>query len=365
MAKNKWMQMLLKDEKSVLASEAVQKGRVILPSPSLNWALSGGFYKGYATCLYGPEQSGKSLISMMAIGSMHQSDPEAIAMLISTEMRVPSKERLIKMGVDPDRLVVRQVNRLEDVFDYIASVDESFENTDGSKAGPGLFYLLKEGAPIKALIIDSVKGIVGNRENSSESVAKEIMGDLSKSLGPALRKILPVIREHDLLCLLVQQVSMNMNPDEVKYQNKKWIIPSGQALKHFCETMMLVERVESKDSKIFSEDNFSMRDVALQDGHSIRCRLDKQNLDAPFREAQFQVHYRKGIVNTGQEVALLAKGLGVIKHPVNETTGKEIVAQWLFGEKKWIGWDRMVDEIEANPELQRQVMSEIHDLDRK
>jgi hypothetical protein len=195
------------------------------------------------------------------------------------------------------------------------------------------------------------------------------MGDLSKFLNPSLKVILEIIRKYDLMTIFVQQVNMNLNPDEVKYQNKKWVIPNGQSLKHFCETMALVERVESKDSKIFDDSMKSIREIAVQNGHTVRVRVEKANLDSPFREAEFQVDYRKGIVNTALEVAKLAANLGVISHPVNPDTGKSIAQQWIFEgpngiSKKWIGFANAINEIEANPELQSAIMAKINGADK-
>lgn len=364
MAANKWFSQMLKDEKNVQGSVVAVKSRILTASPSLNWALSGGFYKGYTTCVYGPEGSGKSLLSMMAIGAMQEADPDALAVIITTEMRAPSPDRMRQLGVDPDRVLIRQANTLHDVFDWIVSKDEKFVNSDGSKGGPGLSYVLEQGAPIKALVIDSIKGIQGPKEQNLETLEKDFMGDISKFLNPSLRAILPVIRKYDLMTILVQQVNMNMDQDEVKYQNKKYIVPSGQALKHFCETMALVTRVESKDSKIFDETMNSIRELPVQTGHTVRVKVEKANLDNPFREAEFQIDYNRGVVNTGLEVAKLAANLGVISHPLN-AEGKPIAAQWTFGTRKWIGFANAVKEIESDPGLQDQLMSAINGLDKK
>jgi RecA/RadA recombinase len=361
---NKWLSMMLKDEKNLQGSLVVEKDRVLTASPSLNWALSGGFYRGYTTCVYGPEGAGKSLVSMMAVGALQQTDPEAMAVIISTEMRAPSASRMRQLGVDPDRVIIRQVNTLHDVFDWIASKDEKFKNSDGTAKAPGLQYMLIEGAPIKALIIDSIKGIQGPKEQAAETVEKDFMGDISKFLNPSLRAILPIIREYNLMTIFVQQVNMNMNPDEVKWQNKIYTIPSGQALKHFCETMALVTKVESKDSKIFDDTMHSIRELPVQVGHTVRVKVEKANLDSPFREAEFQVAYKQGIVNKGMEIAKLAVNLNIITHPLNDK-GAPIAAQWLFGTKKWIGFANAVKEIEKDLGLQDQLMEAIDSADVK
>lgn len=359
----KWMSAFLKDEKNKIGDLIVPKKKVVTPSPSLNWAMSGGFYKGYSICLYGPEGGGKSLTTMMAVGALMQQDPDAYAMIISTEMRPPTPERVAQLGVDPARLMIREANTLHDVFDYINSADEKFENSDGTKGGPGMRWLLENGCPIKALVIDSIKGLQGPKEQAAESVEKDFMGDISKFLNPSLRSILEIIRKYDLMTIFVQQVNMNMNPDEVKYQNKKWVVPSGQALKHFCENMALIERVESKDSKLFDETKQSIREIAVQRGHTIRVKVEKANLDSPFREAEFQVDYHKGIVNVGLEVVNLASNLGIIDHPKNDK-GADILAQWRFGDRKWIGYDNVVAEAEANPDFQREIMKKIYEQDK-
>jgi RecA/RadA recombinase len=227
-----------------------------------------------------------------------------------------------------------------------------------------LLFMLKEGVPVKGLITDSIKAIRGPRELGSDSAEKDIMGDLSKFLNPALRLILPVIRDHGILNQFVQQVNMNMNPDEVKYQNKKYILPSGMALRHFCETMALVERVERKDAKLFDESKSGVREGAtLQIGHTIRVKIEKANLDTPFREAEFHINYNRGVVDMGLEVAQLGMNMGAITHPKNDK-GSDILNQWIFADKKWVGFDRCVSELEENPELRNQVMSAIHDQNK-
>lgn len=363
--KKDWFSLFIKDEKNLIAKDVVSKGHVATKSPSVNWALSGGFRKGMATCLYGPEGSGKSFLSMIAAAAIHQEDPDALVVLVTTEFRPPTPARLIPLGVDPKRLLIRQANTLHDVFDWVQSMDSSFKNSDGTNGAPGLQYMLTEGANIKGLIIDSVKGIQGPKEQRSDSSENEVMGDLSKFLNPALRSMLPIIRKYDITTLLVQQVNMNMNPDEVKYQNRKWLIPSGQALKHFCEAMVLVERVEKKDSKIFSISQQSIRELPVQEGHTIRMRVEKDNLGSPFREAEFRVHYKKGIVQTGLEVALLGTNLGVIGHPLGEPdkkTGerKPSMSWWEFGATKVNGFDNLVEALEADQSLQSDVMGEIY-----
>lgn len=353
---------MMNDEKNLIASKGESYELLELPSPSLNWALPIQF--GLSVCLYGPEGSGKSLASMLALGAAMKADPELLGVLISTEMRSPEPDRLRVLGIDPDRLVIRMANELHDVFDWIQSEDSNFKNQDGTKGGPGLKYMLEQGAPIKVLIIDSIKAIRGPKESNAESVTKDIMGDLSKYLNPSLKGMLPIIRKHKILTILVQQVNMNLDADEVKYQNKKWVIPSGQSLKHFCETMALVEKVTSKDSKIFDESMKSIRELPVQMGHTIRVRVDKNNLGRPNREAEFRIHYNKGYIQPGLEVGELAANLGVIFHPINPENQKPIINQWQFKERKFVGLAKVIEELEASEAFRNEVLAEIKKLDK-
>lgn len=364
MSKNKWMTMIQKDERNIMCADVVGKERIRTQSPSLDWALGGGMYKGYTTCYYGPEGSGKSLISMMAAGSMMQQDPDGWALVVSTERRPVTPERAAKLGVDPNRLWIREANTIHDVFDFICSDESSFKNSDGTGGGPGLLYMLKEGFPLRALIIDSIKGIRGPKELNADSAEKENMGDMSKFLNPALRQIIDVIRDYNLMTIFVQQVNQNLNADEVKYQNKKYVIPSGQALRHFCETMALVERVNGKAARIESEEKELISGAALREAHTVRVRVEKANLDAPFRDAEFVIDYSKGIINTGKELGELAIALGVVTHPLNDKGG-EITAQWIIKNpdgsigKKWIGKDNFLEELEGDKILQEALFNQI------
>lgn len=365
---SKWMEMFCQDENNQAAeSLANVHQRLFLQSPSLNWSLGGGMWTGYTTCFYGPEGSGKSLISHLGAAAAQKVDPDAISCIISTEHRPPNIKKLAALGVDPKRLMIRQVNTIHDVFDWISSTESNFTNSNGKKGAPGLSYMLAEGAPINYMVIDSIKGLRGPKELGSKSAEDHIMGDISFFLNPALRQILPVIRHNNICTAFVQQVNMNMDQNEVKYQNIKYTVPSGQALKHFCETMCLVERLNTKAHKVLSEELSLIRDIPITEGHTIRVKIQKANLDYPFREAEFRINYNKGIVDTGLEVAKLGIGLDVIKHPLNDK-GKPINAQWyapsVFGpDRKWIGFDKFVRELEGSPELQRELMGHIYSLD--
>jgi RecA/RadA recombinase len=367
--KKQWATLLSRGDRSLIGRDVPPRERVPLASPSLTWALSGGLVYGDTSCAYGPEGSGKSLISMLMTASIHQTDPDALVVLNSAEMRRPSPDKIRALGVDPNRLIIRCVNSLNDIFDWAACKDEKFKLSDGS-ADMGLLYLLRKGAPIRGMITDSIKAIRGPREMKAESAEDDIMGDLSKFLNPALREALPVIRDHNICNMFVQQLNMNMDSDDKKKTGRKYTIPSGMSLRHFCETMMMVERVDAVASRLVDETKTGVREKeALRIGHTIRVKVEKANLDTPFRQAEFKLDYNKGVVGVGEEVVKLTYGLGILRHPIkkDEKKGTEapIANQYAFQDKVWIGWDNCVAELERDAALRDRMMTAVYDMDKK
>src|ERR1035437_9139471 len=142
---SKWLSKMTSDF-GIIASELRNKALPPAPtrSPSLNWATSiGGFQPGKVSVLYGPEQSGKSLLAMMAIADEQKKDEEAIFVWFDSEFsfNLPLFE---KIGGDASRLVVRRSNDPLKIFDYI---------------GGEMLEMLQDGAPIRGIVIASIKAI--------------------------------------------------------------------------------------------------------------------------------------------------------------------------------------------------------------
>jgi recombination protein RecA len=222
-----------------------------------------------------------------------------------------------------------QSNSAKDIFDH-------FSNK--------LMPMVQDGLPLRMWMIDSVKAIRGPKEEKLESVEDHVMGDLSILLGKATKSVVGDIRQQSIATILIQQVNEEMDPAMAKYQSK-WKIPNGQALKHFVDIQVLLERVNAKDSKIFNEES------EVQLGHTVRANTRKNRVGAPFRTAEFQLQYGVGVVNQHVEVAGLAIKLGIVERPSNIMYG--------FGGASWRGRPAFEAAIKASPELQAALMTKI------
>lgn len=338
---SKWMSKLTADFGAV-ADNLNAKLPPVVPtrSPSLNYATGiGGFQPGKISVLYGPESSGKSLLAMMAVADAQKSDSDAIFIWFDAEFSF-NLQLFKKVGGDPKRLVVRKTNDPLKIFDYI---------------GGEMLEMLQDGAPIKGIIIDSIKAIRYPKEANMKQTTDQKMGGTGASYLPsALKLIIPVIAEHNLLTFFIQQVTMEI--DALKALRNPYVITEGRALKHAADIMLEIVKLDTKNGVV--ESGETITGAAQQTGHKVRIKVKKNRLGAPARMAQFTYHYDQGIVDTATEIFELGKSLGVIFHPKNPETGKENVQMWQFGNYSPIrGEANMLASVQASKEMQDQILA--------
>jgi len=345
---NKWMTKLVKAANKAKVSDEMplpSSSVVKLDSPSFNWATgTNGIPVGKAVCLYGGENGGKSLLMQLIFASIQKQDPEAICVLFDAEY-AHNPAWFKKLGGDPSRLLVVQSNNPVDIFDFIWG---------------GMLEMIQDGAPIKAIGIDSVKSIAYPRDIKEEST-KVVMGGAGAAyLGSALKRVLPVIRENNITTVLLQQVYEEMDP--MKAMRNPYRLPDGRALKHFCDLMIQVDRLDTKNGVI--EGGETITGAKAQTGHKIRLKNKKNRVGSPYRVAEFTLDYNKGIVDTENEAINLGVSLGLIKHPINPETGKENAQMWQFKGYSPIRGDKAMREwFAANPRLLEELIQSFDAVD--
>lgn len=338
---SKWMSKLTADFGTV-ASDLGTKLLPVLPtrSPSLNWATSiGGFQPGKVAVLYGPESSGKSLLAMMAVADEQKRDKDAIFVWFDAEFSF-NLPLFLKIGGDPKRLIVRKSNDPLKIFDYI---------------GGELLEALQEGAPIRGIIIDSIKAIRYPKESNMKQTTDQKMGGTGASYLPsALKLVIPVIAEYNLHAFLIQQVTMEIDP--MKALRNPYVITEGRALKHAADVMLEIVKLDTKAGVLESGEN--IHGGAQQVGHKVRIKVKKNRLGQPARSAQFTWHYDNGVVDTDTEIFELGKSLGIIYHPTNPETGKENVQMWQFGKHAPIrGEANMLAFVKGSKTVQEEILT--------
>lgn len=314
--------------------DAIANSVIKSPSPSLNWSVgNGGFPEGKAILFYGPESGGKSLLAQLIEIAIQQKYSDGICVLIDTEFSFV-KEWFIKLGGDPSRLYLRQTNDPIQIFDWIEKE---------------LQPMIKEGCPVRSIRIDSIKMIRFPKDIREESTKLIMGGSGAAYLGSALKGILPVIRNNKITTLFVQQVYEEM--DQYKKMRNPYLIPDGRALKHFCDLMIQVERLETKDGSI--ELGKTIAGGAQQIGHIVRTKTRKNRCGAPYRVAEFALDYTKGIVNVGEEIFNLGKCLDVITHPAGSSN-----QMWVFGNHEPIrGEENIKQWVINNPKIQEEIVA--------
>lgn len=337
---NKWLSQMSADF-GMVASQLKTILPPVLPSrsPSLNWALDiGGFQPGKVYVPYGPESAGKSMLAMMAIADMQKRDPEAIFVWFDAEFSF-NLPLFVKLGGDPERLYLRRSNDPEKIFDYMKTEMKE---------------LLQDGCPIRGFVIDSIKSILYPKEMNAKKTTDQKMGGTGASYLPtALKWVIPIVAEHNLLAFLIQQVTMEIDP--MKALRNPYVITEGKALKHAADAMLEITKLDTKAGVL--ESGTALSGSAHQVGHVIRVKVKKNRLGRPARVAQFAYHYDNGVINTGAELFELGKTLGVIYHPVSESTGKPNNMMWVFGKHDPIkGEDNMKQWVVESPQIQEELM---------
>lgn len=338
MSANKFLSLLHKDAKKLQFGEGSPSWIAQTNSPAINYLFgkNWGLKSGYTAMIYGPPKSGKSLLTFAFAGHLHQVDPEAIVLHFDTEFRDNMAHWQSAFGIDPERFVSYQTNEPTHIFDYIANDVKD---------------MLQQGAPIKMIIIDSLAMIKYPKESSRESTIEAVIGDAAAYLPGAMKLILPVIRQFKIAVLMCQHVRDNMDPMMAKY--KPYNVPGGKGLKHAVEAWMLVEKINSKDSKMFTDKKDGAGNP-IQIGHTIRVKMEENSIGPQNRAVEVDISYQHGIINQHYQIAELAVGMGIAAQS----------GPWVsYGDKKWQGIASFAAAIDADPSLAKELIEKIKNND--
>lgn len=323
-------------------------------SPGVNYLFGNteGLPYGYSAILYGPQEGGKSVLSKMFMGGLHQSDPNGIALLYDAEFRASVQlgtKDYGKFGIDPKRVKVIQNNSPE-IFNQIT------HNVDA---------LCQDGAPIKLIVIDSVSALQGRMMEKKQDVKQHGFGDAAQTIGIGLKLILPVIRKHNIALIMIAQARAEMDEYEAMRNGVPYRMAGSYQLKHMAEYFISVQVDKTKEARQDALGNSFINEQVEDLGgkgentaFKTRVTMTKSSLGPSGRRSFFTFSRNQGPINQWEEIAGLALGYNIIDH-------KDGSQYYAYKGEKWHGSKAFYQAVKDNPGLQVELELALRDLDSK
>ncbi len=295
-------------DKATVNVDAIPTGAL-----SLDVALGiGGIPRGRIIEIYGPESSGKTTLAQHIVAECQKKG--GIAAFVDAEHAL-DPEYARNLGVQVDDLLISQPDTGEQALDITEE-------------------LVRSGA-VDIVVVDSVAALVPKAEIEG-TMEDQQMGLQARLMSKALRKLTGIIGKTNTTVIFINQLRMKIG---VMYGNPE-TTTGGNALKYYASVRMEIRRVEG----LKGEDG----DI----GNHVRVKVLKNKVAPPFRTAEFDIVFGKGISKIGN-ILDVAVNLDIVKKAGAWFSYKE--------EKLGQGREKAKEFLEQNPDI----LSEVETLVRE
>ena len=290
----------------------MQVSAISTGSLTLDMALGiGGLPKGRIIEIYGPESSGKTTLALHVVAEAQKAGGEA-AFVDAEHALDPIYAKAL--GVDIDELLVSQPD----------SGEQALEITEA---------LVRSGA-VDIVVVDSVAALVP-REEIDGNMGDKNMALQARLMSQAMRKLSGIISKTNTIVIFINQLRDSL---KVTYGDPS-VTTGGRALKFYASVRIDIRKSESL--KTSSAEIF---------GNHVRCKVVKNKVSPPFKIAEFDIIFGKGISRSGELL-----DLGLALNIINKS------GTWFSydGQRIGQGKEKARDFISENKEVYDEILTKI------
>lgn len=282
-------------------------------SLALDVALGiGGVPRGRIIEIYGPESSGKTTLALHIVAEAQKRGGEA-AFIDAEHALDPTYARAL--GVNIDNLLIAQ--------------------PDTGEQGLEICEALVRSGALDVIVVDSVAALVPRAEIEGD-MGDAHVGLLARLMSQALRKLAGSIAKTNCVVIFINQLREKVG---VMYGNPE-VTTGGRALKFYASVRMDVRRTDSikQNGEII--------------GNHVRVKVVKNKIAPPFKEAEFDIMFGKGISRSGDILEL------AVKENIIEKSGAWFAYQ---GAKIGQGRENAKLYLEGHPEVFQEIEARIRE----